>query len=63
MKHRLWIPDLIRKELNPHPAGQVEHNVPEINGEKLMGMQHKYKETVLFFPMFFINSRISNNEV
>lgn len=42
--------NLIRKELNPHPAGQVEHNVPEINGEKLMGMQHKYKETVLFFP-------------
>jgi len=42
--------NIIRKELNPHPAGQVEHNVPEINGEKLMGMQHKYKETVLFFP-------------
>lgn len=41
---------LIRNELNPHPAGQVEHNVPEVNGEKLMGMQHKYKETVLFFP-------------
>src|SRR6218665_511366 len=41
---------IIRNELNPHPAGQVEHNVPEVNGEKLMGMQHKYKETVLFFP-------------
>lgn len=40
----------IRNELNPHPAGQIEHNVPEINGEKLMGMQHKYRETVLFFP-------------
>ena len=40
----------IRSELNPHPAGQVEHNTPEVNGEKLMGMQHKYKETVLFFP-------------
>lgn len=42
--------NLIRNELNPHPAGQIEHNVPEINGEKLMGMQHKYRETVLFFP-------------
>lgn len=44
------IANIIRNELNPHPAGQLEHNVPEINGEKLMGMQHKYKETVLFFP-------------
>lgn len=40
----------IRKELNPHPAGQLEHNVPEIEGLKLTGMQHKYRETVLFFP-------------
>lgn len=40
----------IRHELNPHPAGQLEHNVPEINGEKIEGMQHKYRETVLFFP-------------
>lgn len=40
----------IREQLNPHPAGQLEHNVPEINGEKIMGMQHKYRETVLFFP-------------
>lgn len=40
----------IRNELNPHPAGQLEHNVPEINGEKIQGMQHKYRETVLFFP-------------
>ncbi len=44
------VANTIRKELNPHPAGQLEHNVPEVNGEKLMGMQHKYKETVLFFP-------------
>jgi KamA family protein len=42
--------NVIRQELNPHPAGQIEHNVPEFNGEKLMGMQHKYRETVLFFP-------------
>ncbi|HLF47392.1 MAG TPA: hypothetical protein VI548_13270 [Chitinophagaceae bacterium] len=40
----------IRRELNPHPAGQLEHNVPMIEGQKLTGMQHKYRETVLFFP-------------
>ncbi|RPI60759.1 MAG: lysine 2,3-aminomutase, partial [Ignavibacteriales bacterium] len=40
----------IRLKLNPHPAGQLEHNVPMIDGEKLFGMQHKYRETVLFFP-------------
>ena len=39
----------IRMELNPHPAGQ-KYNVPEINGMKLTGAQHKYKETILFFP-------------
>ena len=32
----------IRMELNPHPAGQLEHNVPMIEGHKLSGMQHKY---------------------
>ena len=42
--------NLIRNELNPHPAGQIEHNVPVLNGERLNGMQHKYKETLLFFP-------------
>lgn len=40
----------IRLKLNPHPDGQLEHNVPEIDGVKLAGMQHKYKQTVLFFP-------------
>jgi KamA family protein len=40
----------IRLKLNPHPAGQLEHNVPMVEGEKLFGMQHKYRETVLFFP-------------
>jgi KamA family protein len=40
----------IRGQLNPHPAGQMEHNVPTLHGEKLPGMQHKYRETVLFFP-------------
>lgn len=41
--------DAIRQQLNPHPAGQ-SHNVPEVNGEKLTGAQHKYNETMLFFP-------------
>ncbi len=40
----------IRLTLNPHPAGQLELNVPEIDGVKLTGVQHKYRETVLFFP-------------
>jgi KamA family protein len=40
----------IRMLLNPHPAGQLEHNVPTLNGEKLTGIQHKYRETMLFFP-------------
>lgn len=40
----------IRRELNPHPAGQLEHNVPGLDGQKLTGLQHKYRETVLFFP-------------
>ncbi|WP_457564771.1 KamA family radical SAM protein [Caminibacter sp.] len=39
----------IRMSLNPHPAGQLS-NIPEINGKKLEGSQHKYKETILFFP-------------
>lgn len=41
--------DKIRMELNPHPAGQ-KHNVPQINGVELSGVQHKYRETALFFP-------------
>jgi L-lysine 2,3-aminomutase len=40
----------IRMALNPHPAGQVSHNIPTLEGETLDGMQHKYRETVLFFP-------------
>ena len=42
--------DEIRWTLNPHPAGQMEHNVPSLDGRPLNGMQHKYRETVLFFP-------------
>jgi len=41
----------IRLQLNPHPAGQMELNVPQLkDGTKLFGMQHKYDETCLFFP-------------
>lgn len=40
----------IRERLNPNPAGQMEYNVPELNGVKLPGVQHKYNETMLFFP-------------
>lgn len=40
----------VRKKLNPHPAGQLDLNVPRIGQESVPGMQHKYPETVLFFP-------------
>ncbi|MGW8315564.1 MAG: KamA family radical SAM protein [Bacteroidales bacterium] len=40
----------LRFSLNPHPAGQLEHNVPMFRGIKLSGIQHKYRETMLFFP-------------
>jgi KamA family protein len=40
----------VRQRLNPHPAGQQKLNVPTIKGEALDGMQHKYRETLLFFP-------------
>lgn len=39
----------VRMELNPNPAGQ-EHNVPMLGDIRLKGIQHKYRETVLFFP-------------
>lgn len=40
----------IQLGLNPHPAGQLELNVPKMHNEPLPGLQHKYRETVLFFP-------------
>jgi len=40
----------IQERLNPHPAGQMKLNVPRLDGRPLPGMQHKYRETVLFFP-------------
>lgn len=39
----------IRLGLNPHPAGQ-QNNVPVFDNQKLTGVQHKYRETLLFFP-------------
>jgi len=39
----------IRYELNPHPAGQKD-NIPVLGNNKLLGIQHKYRETILFFP-------------
>ena len=42
--------DDVRATLNPHPAGQMELNVPQLDGEVVEGIQHKYRETVLFFP-------------
>jgi KamA family protein len=43
--------DQIRHELNPHPADQMELNIPRDEaGHRLEGIQHKYRETVLFFP-------------
>lgn len=41
----------VRMKLNPHPAGQMELNVPrDDDGNVIDGLQHKYDETVLFFP-------------
>lgn len=40
----------IQARLNPHPAGQNELNVPTLDGRPLPGMQHKYDQTLLFFP-------------
>lgn len=40
----------VRMKLNPHPAGQMELNIPSFGDGKVPGMQHKYDETVLYFP-------------
>jgi KamA family protein len=40
----------IQRSLNAQPGGQKELNVPFLDGKPLPGIQHKYKETVLFFP-------------
>jgi L-lysine 2,3-aminomutase len=40
----------IYNELNPHPGGQMNYNIPRYEGEYLRGVQHKYNETSLAFP-------------
>lgn len=40
----------IRQALNPHPAEQQTLNVPLLDGVPLTGLQHKYDNTVLYFP-------------
>jgi KamA family protein len=40
----------IQHGLNPHPAGQVDLNVPLFDNEAVPGVQHKYRDTVLLFP-------------
>ena len=40
----------IRARLNPHPADQAQLNAARLDGLRLEGVQHKYDETVLFFP-------------
>lgn len=44
------VADEIRRDLNPHPAGQTTANVPILNEEPVNGVQHKYTETCLVFP-------------
>ncbi len=39
----------IRMQLNPNPDAQSS-NVPVMDGVRLNGIQHKYRETMLFFP-------------
>lgn len=40
----------IQMAMNPHPAGQIDLNVPIEGGVERRGLQHKYRQTVLFFP-------------
>ena len=44
------LPGAIQSSLNPHPAGPLDLNVPLTNDQPRHGLQHKYRETVLFFP-------------
>ncbi len=41
--------ELIRQQMNPH-APLTNHYTPELDGEKLHSMQHKYRDTLSFFP-------------
>ncbi|MFI0772727.1 KamA family radical SAM protein [Streptomyces sp. NPDC021218] len=40
----------LRAGMNPHPSGQIQFNVPKLHGAEVQGVQHKYRETVLYFP-------------
>jgi KamA family protein len=40
----------VRLRLNPHPAGQLALNIPDLADGPVPGIQHKYPETVLVFP-------------
>ncbi|MFD5186167.1 KamA family radical SAM protein [Streptomyces sp. NPDC058372] len=40
----------VRARLNPHPGQQLELNVPSDAEGALPGAQHKYRETLLYFP-------------
>jgi len=40
----------IRFQMNPQPDGQKQYNVPCHQGRPIPGMQHKYADTVLYFP-------------
>ena len=42
--------NVMRARLNPHPSGQLDLNVPTVGGRRLAGVQHKYAQTVLYFP-------------
>lgn len=49
-RERIELVARLRAQLNPHPSGQQEHNVPSIDGERVDGVQHKYDQTALYFP-------------
>lgn len=40
----------VRATLNPDPSDQHLLNVPEQGGVRMAGVQHKYADTVLYFP-------------
>lgn len=48
-EERSQLANSIRYQLNPHSSGQ-QNNIPTLHEQKLKGIQHKYRETVLFFP-------------
>src|SRR5690606_33897609 len=37
----------VRHALSPHPTGQLEYIIPRLHGERVEGIQHKYREAVL----------------